>query len=333
MANKKEDYLFLSAMLRARESKMLKRSKAEAMLDASSFGEAARMVADCGYKDMSAMNAKEIEQALNEHRAEEFAELGRMAPNESVVDLFRTKYDYHNVKTLLKAEAENVDRSDLLNDSGRIPVEKLTEAIHEDQLVGVPSILGDAIREAKTVLARTGNPQLADFILDRAYFEELDGFSKELNSEFLKGYVQVMIDSANLRSAVRTLRMHKDADFLKTAFVPGGNVDQARLLNVTFSGNGEGLAQLFNTGTLTKAASLGAAAAAGGTMTEFERACDDAVTAYLKKSGLVAYDEEPVITYLAELEGEITTIRMILTGRLAGIEPQVIKERLRDLYA
>ena len=37
--------------------------------------------------------------------------------------------------------------------------------------------------------------------------------------------------------------------------------------------------------------------------------------------------------YLAELEGEITTIRMILTGRLAGIEPQVIKERLRDLYA
>ena len=57
------------------------------------------------------------------------------------------------------------------------------------------------------------------------------------------------------------------------------------------------------------------------------------VTAYLKKSGLVAYGEEPVITYLAELEGEITTIRMILTGRLAGIEPQVIKERLRDLYA
>ena len=40
-----------------------------------------------------------------------------------------------------------------------------------------------------------------------------------------------------------------------------------------------------------------------------------------------------MITYLAELEGEITTIRMILTGRLAGIEPQVIKERLRDLYA
>ena len=333
MANKKEDYLFLSAMLRARESKMLKRSKAEAMLDASSFAEAARSVADCGYKDMSAMNAKEIEKTLNERRAEEFADLGKMAPNEDVVDVFRTKYDYHNVKTLLKSEAENVDRSDLISDSGRIPVEKLTEAIREDQYVGVPSILGDAIKEAKSVLARTGNPQLADFILDRAYFQELDGFATELNSDFLKGYIQVMIDSANLRSAVRTLRMHKDADFLKTAFIPGGTVDEARLSSVAFSGNGEGLAQLFNTGTLSKAAALGAAAATGGTMTEFERACDDAVTAYLKGSGLVAYGEEPVITYLAKLESEITTIRMILTGRLAGIDPQVIRERLRDLYA
>ena len=35
----------------------------------------------------------------------------------------------------------------------------------------------------------------------------------------------------------------------------------------------------------------------------------------------------------AAVEGEITAIRMILTGRLAGIAPQVIRERLRDMYA
>ena len=37
--------------------------------------------------------------------------------------------------------------------------------------------------------------------------------------------------------------------------------------------------------------------------------------------------------YLALLEGEITAARMILTGRLAGIEPEVIRERLRDINA
>ena len=43
--------------------------------------------------------------------------------------------------------------------------------------------------------------------------------------------------------------------------------------------------------------------------------------------------EEPVIAYQAAVENEITAVRMILTGRLAGIAPGVIRERLRDLYA
>ena len=35
----------------------------------------------------------------------------------------------------------------------------------------------------------------------------------------------------------------------------------------------------------------------------------------------------------AAVEGEIQAVRMILTGRLAGVKPQAIRERLRDLYA
>ena len=58
MSNKKcvrEKYLYLSAMLRAREAKMLTRDKAERMIDAPSFDEAAKMLTDCGYKDMSGL--------------------------------------------------------------------------------------------------------------------------------------------------------------------------------------------------------------------------------------------------------------------------------------
>ena len=68
-------------------------------------------------------------------------------------------------------------------------------------------------------------------------------------------------------------------------------------------------------------------------MTAFELACDNAVMAYVSNAKLAAYGEEPVIAYMAAVESEITTVRMILTGRLAGIEPQTIRERLRDMYA
>ena len=331
LANKKEDYLYLSALLRAREAKMLTREKAERMLDAPTYGEAAKMLTDCGYKDFSELSAGEVEQALNDRRAVEFAELARMAPNKKLVDVFRIKYDYHNAKTLIKSEAEGIDRTDLMSPAGRISIAELTTAFREDKYLGIPDVLSDAMLNAKSTLARTGNPQLADFILDRGYFDELFRDAKELDSRFLSGYAQVLIDSANLRSAVRTLRMHKDADFLRTAVIPGGSVAAERF--VMASASGEGLAALFSGTVLDKAASYGAEAANGGPMTKFELACDNAVTEYLSNARLSGYGEEPVIAYLAGLEGEITTVRMILTGRLAGLAPDVIRERLRDLYA
>ena len=331
MANKKEEYLYLTALLRAREARMLTRDKAERMLEAPSFDEAAKLLTDCGYKDMSGMNAKEVDKTLNERRAAEFAELARMAPNALLVDVFRMKYDYHNAKTIIKSEAEGIERPDLMSDSGRLSPQTLTEAFREEKYLGIPTLLADAMITAKNTLARSGNPQQADFILDRAYFEELFRDAEKLDSKFLSGYARTMIDSANLRSAVRTLRMHKDADFLRTALIPGGSVSPERL--VMSSVSGEGLAVLFASTLLETAASLGAAAASGGTMTKFELECDNAVTAYLTNARLIAFGEEPVIAYLAALEGEITTIRMILTGRLAGIAPDVIRERLRDLYA
>ena len=184
--------------------------------------------------------------------------------------------------------------------------------------------------EAKSVLARSANPQLADFVLDKAYFGELVKLTDALDSRYLKGYVAVMADSTNLRSAVRTLRMGKDVDFLRTALVPGGNVSADRIIAAA---SGDSLAALFAGTDLAEAAALGSAAVEGGAMTAFELACDNAVMAYVSNAKLAAYGEEPVIAYMAAVESEITTVRMILTGRLAGIEPQTIRERLRDMYA
>ena len=334
MSNKKcvrENYLYLSAMLRAREAKMLTREKAERMIDTASFDEAAKMLADCGYEDYSGMNAKQVDNALAERRAEIFAELARMSPNPETVEVFRMKYDYHNAKTLIKAEAASLEREDLLSSSGRVPVQTLIKSFTEEKFTGIPPVLADAIVQAKSVLARTANPQLADFALDKAYFAELLKAARDLDSSFLTGYARILIDSANLRSAVRTMRMGKDLDFLKLALVPGGGIDVGRI--TASSSSGEALAALYTNTLLADAAALGAEAVKGGRMTDFELACDNAVTAYLTKARLVAFGEAPVIAYLAAVEGEITAVRMILTGFLAGIAPDTIRERLREFYA
>lgn len=334
MSNKKcvrEKYLYLSAMLRAREAKMLNRDKAERMIDAPSFDDAAKMLTDCGYKDMSGFTAGEVENALAEHRAEIFSELSRLSPDKEPVEIFRMRYDYHNAKIVIKTEADGRDRSDLMSRSGRVEPAELKRCFAEEKYLGLPPVLAEAMVEAKSALARTQNPQLADFILDRAYFSELLEASEKLGSTFLRGYAQILIDAANLRSAVRTMRMNKDAEFLKTALVPGGGIDTGRILAAF--GSGDTLAAMYANTLLAEAANLGAVAVKGGTMTEFELASDNAVTAYLTGARLVAYGEAPVIAYLAAVEGETTALRMILTGMLAGLPSEKIRERLRDLYA
>lgn len=325
------DYLGLTTMLRARESKMLDRDRMDRMLAAPSYADTAKLLTDCGYEDMSAMDAKGVDEVLNAHRTEVFEEIGRMAPQPELVDAFRLKYDYHNAKVVLKAAGVGSNGAHLYSDVGRVPVEEIEHANVEDTYSAIPPVLAQAMQEAKSVLAKTGNPQVADFILDRAYFAELSAIAEKVNSKYLKGYVQVLIDSANLRAVVRTVRMNHGQDFLLQALVPGGSVSCDTLAQAAMSG--DGLTALFTATTLQEAAMLGVEAMKGGSMTQFELACDNAVTAYLSSAKLVSFGNEPVVEYLAMLETEITAIRMILSGRLAGIEPSVIRERLRDINA
>ena len=330
MAINKEDYLYISSLLRAREPRMLSRDKAERMLDAPNFEDAAKMLTDSGYEDMSQMSVKQIETALSDRRAAVFHELETLIPNTAALDLFRLKYDYHNAKVLVKSEAMHRNDASLLSSSGRVATETVQKRFQEDRLRDLPGELGSAAEEARNLLARSANPQLSDFLLDKAYFREMNALADELDSDFARGYVALLADSTNLRSAVRILRMGKDIGYLQEALVAGGSVSEERL---TQGISGEGLASVFAGTALSKAAQLGAEAVSGGTLTAFELACDNAVADYLSNAKLCSFGEESVIAYLAGTENELTAVRMILTGRLAGVPSDTIRERLRDLYA
>ncbi len=330
MAINKEDYLYISSLLRAREPRMLSREKAERMLDAPNFEDAAKMLTDSGYEDMSQMTVKQIETALADRRAAVFHELESLVPNAAALDLFRLKYDYHNAKVLIKSDAMHQNDASLLSASGRIAPDTMQKRFQEDRLRDLPGELGSAAEEAKNLLARSANPQLSDFLLDKAYFREMTGLAEALDSDFARAYVALLADSTNLRSAVRILRMGKDIGYLQEALVSGGSVSEERLIQGVA---GEGLASVFGGTALSKASQLGSEAVSGGTLTAFELACDNAVADYLANAKLCSFGEESVLAYLAGTENELTAVRMILTGRLAGVPSDTIRERLRDLYA
>ena len=330
MLKNREAYLCLSAMLRAREVKLLSNERCERMLEAPTFEDAAKLLTDCGYEDMSKMGVKEIEKSLSDHKAEIFHELENIVPDKEILDIFKVKYDYHNAKVILKSQSTSSDADYLLSDSGRIPGVQLKSLYLDEKYSSMPGKLGQAMENAASVFSRTTNPQSMDFELDRSYLGEVLDMAKDTGNAFAEGYAKILIDSANLKAAVRTMRMGKDNDFLKTVLIKGGDVDPDRIL---LCQDKDSLAQLYAHSVLENASVLGGEAIEGGPLTGFELACDNAVNTYLSNAKLVSYGSEPLTAYLAALESEITAVRMILTGRLSGVKSEILKERLRDMYA
>lgn len=330
MAITTENYICLSAMLRARETRLLTDEKAQRMTDAPSYEEAAKILADCGYNDMSKLNLDELGEALNAHLSSEMEEVKRFAPDKKVVDMFLLKYDYHNIKVMLKSEAMGLDAENLYSATGRISPEKLEYAYKEQSYREIEPIMAKAIVDAGEVLARTANPQKADFILDKAYFEELTSIAKELDVDFIYDYVKLLIDAANLKSYVRTFKMGKYGDFLEEVIIDGGSVSSFRLLE---AGDVDAIVDLYSHSPLEEAALLAKDTIASGKMTDFEKSIDNAVSEFIKKTRLITYGPESIVSYLASVESEVTAVRMILSCRLAGVKSDTIKERLRDMYA
>jgi V/A-type H+-transporting ATPase subunit C len=203
------------------------------------------------------------------------------------------------------------------------------DAYNDDDWRRVPSTLAHATQEAKTTLARTSNPQLADMGLDKAYFEELLALTGRLSTDFYTNYVKLSIDVANLRSAVRCIRGHMDEGVLKTALIDGGNVSKDRIGKFVYN---EGVTAVFRGKDLAQAAELGQQAIEGSPLAAFERACDNGLTQYLAQAKRTAFGPDVAVAYLACLEGEIIAARMVLLGKRSGITPEGLRERLRDCY-
>ena len=303
---------------------MLSGSKLERMLAEPNFADACRIAAEGGYEDMSGMDVAGINASLAAFRAREIAEIASLAPDISVLDLFRMKYGYHNAKVIVKSEGDPEKDADLLSDAARFtPEEILAVYRSENGDGGLPAAYAAAIREARTALARTGNPQLSDFILDKAYFAELLREAGKTGKPFITDYVRLQIDKANLRSALRTLGMDHREELLDNALIEGGTVSVEELRAAADSR--EELQRLYAP-TL-----LGRAAGASG-MTQFEKEADNAVREFVLRSNFVSFGQEVIVEYLSALENEITSLRIILTGKRMGIPEAKLRERLRESY-
>ena len=332
MSHRKDtDYLSISTRIHYLETKLLNRERMERMIEAKEDPEAFKVLEECGYTAPAGAGAAEMEGMLAQERDRVFRELSALVPEKSLVAVFQLKYDYHNAKVLVKSRHRGSEPERLLLTGGRYDPGELLAAWNREELGLASPIFRQALHEAGRMLSENGDAQQADLILDRACYAELCQLAKDSGSPYLQSYARLSVDAANLRTAVRCLRMGQDSEFLTRVLLPGGSVSPQSLI----AAKGEGLRELYRHGPLEQAAEEGAKLTQGSeaSLTAFERLCDDAMTEFLSRARRIPFGEEPVVGYLYAKEAEMTAVRTILSSRQAGLDADTIRSRLRAAYA
>lgn len=327
---------FSQAVIRVKvlEKRLLDRPRLERMVEAPGIEEVLKVLAETEYQQAMAgvTRPEDYEMILAGELKRVYGLLSELTKETVLPELLSLKYDYHNLKVLVKEDALKKSLKDLYVPVGTRDVEKVKSAYLSEDYSDVEPRVKAALLEAKADFESTGDPQRIDILLDRHYFDHLLALSKETGIPLFEAFVRDLIDFTNLKTLIRVKKMEKDLKFLEEVLLPGGTIEAEEIL---YSIN-ESLEEIMHR---FRNARHGAAIREGleafrksQRLSEFEKIMDNRLMKLQEPSRSIIFGPEPLFSYLYAKEAEIKALRIIMVSKINQLSPEVIRERLRDLY-
>ena len=327
---------FAQAIPRVRvlETRLLDKAKVDRMVDSNSAEEVMKILQETEYANvMSGVKRPEdYEMILSSELKRVYDDMYDMSPSKSLIDIMTIKYDYHNIKVILKGMFLEKDFSYMFIPVGRIDVNKMKVDIDTNNFSNFSPIMRKAIEESIEDFNSKKDPQRIDIILDKYMFENLREISKSLQDSFTDKYVSALIDLTNVKSLLRVKKQNKGRDFLLSVVIDGGLIDNDTLVtllndsteNIVSKLNHTNYADVLKNGVedYVKTGSAGL----------LEKLIDNYIMSMMKDAKMIPFGGEPLLAYIYAKETEIKVIRIIMVGKLNNITGEVIRERLRDIY-
>ena len=317
------------------ETKLIDKAKIERMIEAPSANEVLRILNETEYSNVSSniKRAEDYEEILSAELKRVYDLVYEISPIKDVVKIMSLKYDYHNIKVLLKGKVLNKDLSSMLINLGSLDLQEIKRKIDGDNFKSLSGNLGKGISEALKAFEETKDPQKIDIILDKYMYKDLVELKKSLNYKFIDNLVKAMIDSTNIRTLLRIKKQNKNRDFAKEVIVEGGEIDSSKLIALLSETPENIMNKLQSTiySNLVKEGLEGYIESDSASL--LEKLSDNYIMDLMKGSKLVTFGPEKILSYIYAKETEIKVIRIIMVGKLNNIAEEVIRERLRDIYA
>lgn len=301
-------------------------ARIDRLLAAPDYDEALRALAEIGWS----VEGGDVESAAAAHVRGACALVRKITPNEAVTDCFLLRHDATNLKALIKARCLG-QKAEHLSGCGVYPVEILEHAVADRTYKKLPQVLREALEGLEKALAVREDALLIDVTIDSAVMRLIhEKMEPTGQNAVARAYFAARADLTCAVIVLRIRRMGRDAAFLKSMLLPGGQIP-AKSWVEAFE-KPELLLKLLS--PYGKKVKLAAAAAIqeDAKLPAIERAADDALMAMFSPFRRDALRPEPIFGYLLGAEREAAAVRLILAGKLNGFSPEAIRERLRDLY-
>lgn len=324
---KTEAYLYSTARFRAKAAMLPSSAQLLQMAEAKDVAECVRQLDDAGIsigRDEEGRLA--IEQSLDTYLSGCFDEVASCTPEPRMVDIFRYPYDAHNVKSLLKCRERGINPFPLLMSMGTVSAEDAELSVREGNYHLFSTHIAEAIPQAIALYAQTSDPQLIDAVVDAGCFADMLEKAGQYG-DFLMEAIQTKIDTINILTALRILRMGGLAySYYSQHFISGGKLSEGVMQRAFEGGEQALISELAHTpyGAVSKAF----AGEAQARLSAWEGACEAFYRKVVRKADSQLTGAETLFSYLADREYEVKQIRILLTAKQAEMPAQKIKSLL-----
>lgn len=325
----RENFIQSSVRIRHAEKKLLTKQQLQRLADAKNLEDAIKLLNETSYSsELSKLDRPEnYEQVLSEVLNKTYKEAMEISPDKSLVEILSCKYDYHNLKVLVKENIlkEKFDSMYCMLDGNEI------EAFRELALKNDEGLSKD-FKECLDFFETTKDPQDIDIFIDKKYFEKVLSLAEGFKLEMITEYFKAMIDFINLRTFIRCRKQNQVKETLEKVLIKGGDIETDKILDMFYE-------DIEILPIKLKAYKIGRVLSKiveeyknTNSLNSFEKSMDDYLVEIVRKAKSIHYGAEVIFSFLFAKELEIKNLRLILVGKVNGLSADFIKERLREVY-
>ena len=270
----RNDFILPVSMIKVQEKKLLSEDKLIKMLETNSFKEILRILNDTDYSYSIATITRddEYEKIINGELERVFKFTREISKNnQEIVDLAALKYEYQNLKLLLKDKGNILDEYNI--STGIIDKEEIMNNFNE-------------VKKYKDL-------KEACIELDKMYLKHLLKLAISTNIPLFIDYSKISIDRYNVLTFLRLKKQNRNVDYLDDILVDGGNICKEDLIKSYFTNT---YLPLFKKKIETKSWET---FEKNEDILEIEKVFDNMIISLVKEYKNVTIGPEPIFTYIS----------------------------------